>query len=179
MAKPSLIDQFFQLDLPDYLYPVSNRIVHWIGNVLVKSWDRKLLGLTQLPIQSILDIGANEGQFSQRIHSIFPNAHIYAFEPLPQPFQRLEKWANHINSSQSPQVTLFPIALGDSETSIEINQHLHFSASSPILNTTKGCETTYPFVQKQQRLVIQQKTLDGAIAPYYESLEKPILIKLF
>ena len=32
---------------------------------------------------SIIDVGANEGQFSDRMRILFPDADLFAFEPLP------------------------------------------------------------------------------------------------
>jgi ubiquinone/menaquinone biosynthesis C-methylase UbiE len=41
-------------------------------------------------IQSVLDIGANTGQFAKKIRWIFPNVKIYAFEPIPSVFNSLQ-----------------------------------------------------------------------------------------
>jgi hypothetical protein len=50
--------------------------------------------LKKFNIDLVLDIGANEGQFTRRIIKIFPQAHIYAFEPLTIPYQQLAEFAN-------------------------------------------------------------------------------------
>lgn len=42
-----------------------------------------LLGLRNLSIKTIIDVGANEGQFARKILRFFPDADIYCFEPLP------------------------------------------------------------------------------------------------
>lgn len=156
------------------LYRMSNQLFNLVGKLLVKEWDKRLLGLNQLPIKSIIDIGANEGQFTRRITKIFPQAHIYAFEPLTIPYQQLAQFAN----KYPKKVTAFNQALGDSIKPIEIYSHLYFNPSSSILKTTKLCETVYPMVKKQKAIQIEQTTLDRAIANFSATLEDNILIKL-
>jgi FkbM family methyltransferase len=41
--------------------------------------------------KSILDIGANAGFYSALAGTLFPNAKVYAFEPIPQTFRALEE----------------------------------------------------------------------------------------
>ncbi|MEB3309643.1 MAG: FkbM family methyltransferase [Snowella sp.] len=154
------------------IYQFSNQLFNLVGKLLVKEWDKRLLGLAHLPIQSVLDIGANEGQFARRITQIFPQAHIYAFEPLAVPFQQLSRLARQ----QPKKITAFNLALGDSIKPIEIYSHLYFNPSSSILQTTQLCETVYPMVKKQEKILIEQSTLDHAIADI--SLQDQILIKL-
>jgi len=48
--------------------------------------NQTLLGLKYLPIRTVIDVGANIGQFGDYILQFFPSATIYSFEPLPEPF---------------------------------------------------------------------------------------------
>ncbi|HBB33111.1 MAG TPA: hypothetical protein DC064_15235, partial [Cyanobacteria bacterium UBA9273] len=48
-------------------YEISNRLFNFIGNLLTKEWDARLLGLSKLPIATIIDVGANDGQFAKKI----------------------------------------------------------------------------------------------------------------
>ena len=60
---------------------LSNRIVNVLTKqVSISRWDNRLLGLGIFPIQTIIDIGANEGQSCKKLKSIFPNSTLYAFE---------------------------------------------------------------------------------------------------
>ena len=156
------------------LYGLSNQLFNLVGKLLVKEWDKRLLGLNQLPIKSIIDIGANEGQFARRIIKNFPQAHVYAFEPLEIPFQQLAQWAK----KHPKKATIFNLALGENNQSIEIYSHLYFNPSSSILPTTQLCETVYPMVKKQEKIQIKQSTLDQEIANFSSSLQEEILIKL-
>ena len=51
-----------------------------------------LLGLRRLDVRTIIDVGANAGQFARSIQSEFPAARILSFEPQREPFRRLEDW---------------------------------------------------------------------------------------
>jgi hypothetical protein len=54
---------------------------------LNKGSHYSLLGLKNLPVRTIIDAGANTGQFARMIEKIFPEANIYCFEPLGEGFQ--------------------------------------------------------------------------------------------
>ncbi|BFM38777.1 FkbM family methyltransferase [Synechocystis sp. LKSZ1] len=153
-------------------YRLSNRFFNWLGRCLLPEWDRRLLGLSRLPIQTIIDIGANEGQFAKKIKKHFPQAMIYAFEPLPVPFQQLSRWAQ----SYPDQVIPFNLALGETTTTIEMKSHLYFNPSSSVLATTALCETIYPMVKKQEKIRLAQSTLDQVMQGH--DLRPDILIKL-
>lgn len=155
-------------------YKISNQFFNLVGHFLVKDWHPKLLGLSKLPIRSIIDVGANDGQFSRKMLRIFPQASIYSFEPLPDPFKKLKQWGKQ----QQDRITVFNLALGDSIQTIEINNHLYFNQSSSILQTTQLCERIYPMVKKQQTILVQQSTLDQEISSLPTPLSPDILIKL-
>ena len=155
-------------------YTISNRFFNLVGNLLVKEWNPKLLGLSKLPIRSIIDVGANDGQFSRKMFRIFPQSYLYSFEPLPDPFKKLEQWGKQ----QKDRIKVFNLALGDSIQTVEINNHLYFNQSSSLLQTTQLCERIYPMVKKQQTILVQQSTLDQEISSLPTPLSPDILIKL-
>ena len=51
-----------------------------------------LLGFSRLNIRTIIDIGANEGQFARQISTFFPRANLLCFQPLLEPFRNLSTW---------------------------------------------------------------------------------------
>ena len=95
-----------------------------------KSPKQSLLGLRNLPIKTIIDAGANTGQFAKYISTLFPEAHVYCFEPLPDPYKELNQWAE---GQKSEKVIAFNFALGDQETSLEMFCHVEHSPSSSFL----------------------------------------------
>ncbi len=164
----------FRLMSDKIIYSFSTRLFNFVGGLLTPNWDKRLLGLQSLPIKTIIDIGANEGQFSQKLWHYFPKASFYAFEPLLLPYQKLSHWAK-----KSPQqIWTFNLALGETEKVIEMNHHLYFHPSSSILPTTELCESAFPMVKKQEKVTIHQSTLDQQILQLDHDLKSDILIKL-
>jgi FkbM family methyltransferase len=49
----------------------------------------------RLAIETVLDIGANTGQFARMVRAVLPNAFIYSFEPLPDCFEKLNAIMAH------------------------------------------------------------------------------------
>ena len=62
-----------------------------------------------LNIRTILDIGANRGQFALTMEALFPQARIIAFEPLPELFAALSRHAQ-----TEPRFQAIRCGLGDS-----------------------------------------------------------------
>jgi FkbM family methyltransferase len=135
--------------------------------------EQTLIGLLNYPIRSIIDVGANKGQFARYISNLFPGAHIYCFEPLPEPFKKLNQWAE----KRKEKVKAFNIALGDREGMIEMFVHVEHSPSSSFLKTSKICERLYPFAKKQISIPVKMTTLDNCIKRLNYTTPE-ILIKL-
>ncbi|MEB3228950.1 MAG: FkbM family methyltransferase [Synechocystis sp.] len=152
----------------------SDPFFNLIGRLLTPDWDARLLGVSQLAIATVIDIGANKGQFAKKMRRQFPNAQILAFEPIPTAYQVLKHWGDR----QANQVKTLNLALGEEADILEINSHVLFSASSSLLTTTDLCETLYPMVKEQEKIKIQQSTLDHEITQLDHPLASEILIKI-
>jgi len=137
--------------------------------------EHTLIGLRSSSFHTIIDVGANTGQFARKIISMFPQARIYSFEPLPEPFRVLQGWA-----IQQPdeRVVAFNVALGDNEGTFEMFKHLDHSPSSSFLRSTGVCEKHYPFIRRQDPISVDMKTLDNFLVKESISLLPPTLIKL-
>lgn len=133
-----------------------------------------LLGLRKIPFNTIIDVGANSGQFAKKITSFYPNAKIYCFEPLPEPFNELEAWAG----TQNGRVVPLNLALGDKEGEAEMFLHENHTPSSSLLATTKLNEHYYPSTKVQKCICVRQMTLDAALEEMQIDLSQEILIKL-
>jgi len=138
-----------------------------------KNQTKALCGLGALPIKTIIDVGANTGQFARHITKIFKDAHIYCFEPLKESFETLEMWAE----SQKGRVSTFNMAVGDEMGEIDMFHHIEHCPSSSILPSTKICEDHYPITRKQRPLKIQLTTLDQALSKAGTTLDLDILVK--
>lgn len=162
----------------NFLKQLTKKAFNQIGLDIIrisKSPRHSLLGLRKLPIKTIIDVGANKGQFAKYIKPLFPEALLYCFEPLPEPFKELKKWAE---KQRNGSVTVFNLALGDNEGTLEIYSHVEHNPSSSFLKTSKICENFYPFTKKQVSIPVKMMTLDKWIRSLSDPVCPEILIKL-
>ena len=125
--------------------------------------------LEKLDIQTVIDIGANEGQFIKKIRKVLPQVKIFAFEPIPSCFAKIGA------SAKNADVTAFNIALSNEEGSTEINISNNL-ASSSFLEMKELHKTSFPesiFIGKE---TVALKRLDNVLLDY--NLKKNLLIKL-
>jgi len=133
-----------------------------------------LLGLRSVPFQTVIDVGANVGQFARYIQGLYADSKVYCFEPIPDSFAALEKWAK----TQNGRIIPFNLAIGDVEGEMEMFLHKEHVTSSSMLATTQLTEQYYPVTKKQKPIAITQTTLDSALGHIVEELDHEILIKL-
>jgi FkbM family methyltransferase len=118
----------------------------------------KMLGLVNRPIELILDVGANEGQFAQEMRARFPGAHIVSFEPNPGVFSRLNEWCKGDGNARA-----YNCAIGEAEGVLEMNVHVDHTASSSLLATSAHEEDLFPQTKRQQRVSVQVRRLDDIL----------------
>ncbi|NCO18655.1 MAG: FkbM family methyltransferase [Gammaproteobacteria bacterium] len=133
-----------------------------------------LLGLSGLDIGTIIDVGANQGQFAQMISGFFPKAELYCFEPLEDPFRKLSAWAQ----TQKGRARCFQLALGDREGEAEMHLHEQHTPSSSLLVATDTCHRLYPQTQAEFMTPIPVSTLDVALEDALDRMPRDILLKL-
>lgn len=131
---------------------------------------QKTLWLENYGIKTVIDVGANEGQFATYINKILPKAMIYSFEPLPDCHEKLVSNSSSIDKFQS-----FNMALGDTAGKININRS-NFSQSSSLLPMNQSHEEAFPFSKGGSIQEIDICRLDDVAVQMV--LEVPILIKI-
>ena len=141
---------------------------------LSKCPKSNLLGLRGLSTKTIIDVGANEGQFAKEISKFFPDATLYCFEPLSDPFKELSEWAG----KQAGRVKVLNVALGSDEGEVEMIEHIDHNTSSSLLQTTDICKDMYPFTERQSSVSVGLTTLDKAVAGLPEPIIPDLIIKL-
>ncbi len=109
--------------------PTVNPAIHYPSTV----W------LETLPIRTILDIGANAGDFALTMASRFPEARIYSFEPLAQPYAELV-----VKTAREPRCMPVHCALGDTDSELEMRP-CSYSPSSSLLAMTNVHREAFPF----------------------------------
>ncbi len=98
--------------------------------------------LQQHAFQTVVDIGANRGQFSLLARELFPEARIVAFEPLPGPAATFQRVFSH-----DSRVRLHNLAIGPVSTRTMI----HVSArddSSSLLPIAEAQSRIFPGTQE-------------------------------
>ncbi len=114
-------------------------------------WDTAVL---PMHIKTVLDIGANNGEFSKEIFAHLPDAEVYAFEPLPDCFATLKN--AFINN---PHMHAMQVALGDSAGEMEM-QRSSFHPSSSLRTMAKLHKDLYPKTAGMQKETITVARLD-------------------
>ncbi len=121
---------------------------------------------------TILDIGANEGQFLRVARTVWPDAHIHSFEPLPEVFEKLERTAQEVGSC-----SVHPIGLSDRTERREMF-HSAFSPSSSLLPMTELHRSEWPESAQSKQVSIRLARLDDWVADQRSSLRGPTLVKI-
>jgi FkbM family methyltransferase len=141
---------------------------------LTHSPRKSLLGMTGFNFRSVIDVGANRGQFAREISVFFPQANIYCFEPLDGPYTELTEWA----AQQGGRVHCFKTALGESRGEIAMHQHDDHSPSSSLLAATDTCHTLYPQTSAEHLTTVQITSMDDALGEIWPHMPRDILLKL-
>jgi FkbM family methyltransferase len=126
--------------------------------------------VARFPLATILDLGANVGQFAVGMRTAIPDAFIHSFEPIPTVEEKLKE---AFRGDQ--KFFAYKIALSDTETTaqFEINRS---SASSSLLPLGEVHKQTYPDLKVVEKIEVAVTTLDRWAAD--KRLVKPMLLKL-
>jgi FkbM family methyltransferase len=119
---------------------------------------------------TVLDVGANVGQFAVASAKLFPDVQVHSFEPVPECAERLRE-----NVSGLGNIVVYPFALGETEgeVSFHVNAHSHSSSVLPLAQTHRD---TFPDARETQVIRVKVSTLDRVFAR--TNFPSPILLKL-
>jgi FkbM family methyltransferase len=120
--------------------------------------------------QTIFDIGANEGMFSQEMRQRFPGASIFAFEPLRDCFETMNTRMNGDQKFQS-----WNVALGEEKGETTIHRSASHPSSS-LLPMASLHKKLYPGSVEHTKEKIQIERLDDVMEEV--SFGKPALAKI-
>jgi FkbM family methyltransferase len=120
--------------------------------------------------KSVIDVGANVGQFAVAALRLLRPSRLHAFEPLPDALSALQR---HL--AAQPGVTIHPVALGASpgESPLHVNAHSH---SSSLLPLAEAHRTAFPSAREVGQVGVRVRTLDQELSS--ADLPTPILLKL-
>jgi FkbM family methyltransferase len=132
------------------------------------SLDRRWLANSD--IRTVIDIGANTGQFARAIHEVLPGSFIYSFEPLSDCFRELQQTMRGVKRFKA-----FNTALGDGGGEAVIYRSER-SSSSSLLPMAELHKENFPSTAKMSKETTNVRKLDE----YCDELdiEDQVLIKL-
>jgi FkbM family methyltransferase len=126
--------------------------------------------LKTLSVNTIIDIGANRGQFALVARHCFPKAKIISFEPLVDPAKKF--WGVFAGDQQ---MTLHITAIGPKCDSAVMHVSERDDSSS-LLSITTLQNSLFPGTSEQRRETVQVAPLGTLIAP--NEIIAPALLKL-
>ena len=119
---------------------------------------------------TIIDAGANEGQFAIAMAHVFPDATIHSFEPDPKTYRRLAR-----NVRRYSRVHTHELALGDrrGESQFHVNTDAQVSSLLPASEERKRA---FPNARTTGTIVVKTDTLSRFFADL--DVAQPVLLKL-
>jgi FkbM family methyltransferase len=123
-----------------------------------------------LDVRSVVDIGANRGQFALLARHVFPNAKIVSFEPLAKPAAKFRAiFAN------DKGVVLHEAAIGSTRGDAVIHVSRQDDSSS-LLPITEMQDRLFPGTAEAGRATVHIGPLSEFLSP--EEISQPALLKL-
>jgi len=119
---------------------------------------------------TVIDVGANVGQFAMAVRHLLPGAAIRAIEPDPDVAQRLRR-----NLGTVADATVFCTAIGDRLGTVTFNVNRDPQVSS-ILPLGEDRRQIFPTSEVLRQITVPLTTLDALIGA--DSIEAPVLIKI-
>lgn len=120
--------------------------------------------------RTVVDVGANVGQFAVASAKLFPGARVHSFEPVPECTEELRQ-----NVSGLANVTVYPLALGGGEGELQfyVNSHSHSSSALPLAEAHRDA---FPQAREERAIEVEVSTLDRVFDGV--GMERPVLVKL-
>ncbi len=165
------MSRFFQTILPTLLDPASLKaMVSWPKFSFTSYQMVSSLAKQGLEPSTVLDVGANVGQFAVTAAKLFPKAKVYAFEPHPDCYTALTR-----NTRNLSNVATFRVAAG--ETAEEVPFHINtYSHSSSVLPLADSHLEAFPTANVKETIVVKMNTLDALTQEL--TLVAPVLLKI-
>lgn len=138
--------------------------------VLAGTEHREMLQCLGQTCQTVVDIGANRGQFAAAVHSVIPQAQIFSFEPLKSATEKFKKvFADATN------IQLHEVAIG--AVSGRADFHVSKCAdSSSLLPIGKRLEHVFPGTGESHLESVEVRNLTDVLSS--RDIKRPALLKL-
>lgn len=157
---------------------IIKKIANSLGYDLIKtkkhpSLNAHIINLIRFyKIDTVIDVGANNGQFGLSLRKNGYLGDIYSFEPVSTTFNRLKTTSEHDNNWH-----IYNTALGDKISSTVINVSESSDLSS-ILVANKYGQGMFPAIKISHQETIEIDTFDMFYAKYFSKNSRRILFKM-
>src|SRR5262249_4635598 len=105
-------------------------------------------------VNTVIDVGAHNGEFSSAVHSVLQHARIYAFEPLPECCEKIRK-----GLGRNGTLKMFQVAIGDQSGSVTFWRS-KFSKASSILPMSNLHQAAFPWSAESEAIEVPVRSLD-------------------
>jgi FkbM family methyltransferase len=110
---------------------------------------------TAFGLGTVIDIGANTGQFATLVSNLLPDARLFSFEPIPECHRELVATMRGHSKFKS-----FNVGLGELDGRLRFEKN-EFTPSSSFLALAKDHRHAFPFASKTQSIEVQVRRLDS------------------
>ena len=133
-------------------------------------WDIWTWVRATTSIRTVIDIGANDGQYAEYLNDFFRPSVVHAFEPLAGCQPKLAALGQKI-----PHLTVHLLALSDQAGEATFYSNEYAPASS-LLEVSDLARRAFPETERASASTVRLARLDEILPP--DSLERDILIKI-
>lgn len=126
--------------------------------------------LKSYQLNSVIDVGANRGQFTTMIFDLFPNSNIIAFEPLAEPFRKLVEVTSRFTNIRTVNT-----AIGPEKANLPINVATRDDSSS-LLQITAMQEAVFPQTGYKRTDYVEVAPMTNYVSS--SDLKSPCLLKI-
>jgi FkbM family methyltransferase len=126
--------------------------------------------LQRAGIETVIDVGAHQGEFASAVLRVLPNARVYSFEPLLECYERLVK-----RFGSQARIRAFNLALSDAAGSAQFWRS-SFTKSSSLLPMADLHREAFPWTAGSTAIQVPLDTLDHCVETL--ELSPSVLLKI-
>lgn len=123
-----------------------------------------------LDVETVVDIGANRGQFALCARRLFPQAQVFSFEPLEKPASTYLKVFEG-----DPRTQLFRTAIADKQGAASMHVS-RWDVSSSLLPIGRAQHDNFPFTEEARQETVALARLSDCVGA--EAISRKSLLKL-
>lgn len=166
------------LGLMPLVKPMAERTAEMMGTRIIPAsqvpgvgW----LGLPNLPIRTVLDIGACRGVFATEILAPrFTDAVIHSFEPSHDAYPHLREKAD----ASGGRHIAHNFGLGETAETLTLHSAVEALHASSLLLATDDCMTTFPQTARTKDHFVEIKALDDIAPTLLPAIKDDLLVKI-